>query len=332
MGHGSGWQGVPGSGNLALDQSAPLPVTVIGGYLGAGKTTLVNRLLRQADGLRLAVLVNEFGELPIDADLIESRDENVINIAGGCVCCSYGSDLIAALKDIEHLDTPPDHLLIEASGVALPDSIAQSVGLIEHYAVDGIIVLADAETVRERGTDRYLSDTIERQLDVADVILLNKVDLPAPDALAATRSWLNEACTEARVIETENAAVSLPVVLGSRLGAGMLPIHHRHNAPHAEHQAAILSVGYRVDPGLLVQSLADPKHDLIRSKGFVRGLDGKIYAVQTVGRRQSISPATRPPEAIGKIVCIRSNGAIDLDSLEAALARSGTKPAVGDQP
>ena len=79
-----------------MEQATPLPVTVIGGYLGAGKTTLVNRLLRQADGLRVAVLVNEFGKLPIDADLIESRDENVINIAGGCVCCSYGSDLIVA--------------------------------------------------------------------------------------------------------------------------------------------------------------------------------------------------------------------------------------------
>ena len=79
----------------------PLPVTIIGGYLGAGKTTLVNQMLRQADGQKLAILVNEFGELPIDADLIESRDENVINIAGGCVCCSYGSDLIEALQALE---------------------------------------------------------------------------------------------------------------------------------------------------------------------------------------------------------------------------------------
>ena len=82
----------------------PLPVTVIGGYLGAGKTTLVNSLLRQANGQRLAVLVNEFGELPIDADLIEGQDENVINIAGGCICCSYGSDLIMALQDLDQLD------------------------------------------------------------------------------------------------------------------------------------------------------------------------------------------------------------------------------------
>ena len=315
-----------------MAQAAPIPVTVIGGYLGAGKTTLVNRLLRQADGLRLAVLVNEFGELPIDADLIESRDENIINIAGGCVCCSYGSDLIAALKDIEALDTPPDHLLIEASGVALPDAIAQSVGLITHYTVDGIIVLADAETVRDRGTDRYLADTIVHQLAVADIVLLNKVDLSSPEALAVTRSWLAANCTEGRIVETENAAVSLPVVLGSRLGAGMPPMPHNRDTRHAHHQTTVLSVEHSVDPALLVQSLADPKHDLIRTKGFVRGLDDKIYVVQTVGRRQSISIAARPPEEIGKIVCIRSNGAIDLDSLAADLARNGTQPAVGDQP
>ena len=300
----------------------PIPVTVIGGYLGAGKTTLVNRLLRQADGLRLAVLVNEFGELPIDADLIESRDENVIDIAGGCVCCSYGSDLMAALINLLQVEPAPDHILIEASGVALPDAIAQSVGLITRYTVDGIVVLTDAETVLDDGTDRYLADTITRQLAAADIVLLNKVDLPMPDDLDETRRWLTEACGEARIVETENAAVSLSIVLGSRLGSAVAQAHHHHDVPHADHHAAILPVEQPVDPDLLAQSLADPKHDLIRSKGFVRGMDGKIYTVQTVGRRRSVSVAAQPPAEIGRVVCIRRNDAIDLDGLAEVVARN----------
>ena len=100
MGHRAERPHLSRGGNLTMS----VPVTVIGGYLGAGKTTLVNRLLRQANGRRLAVLVNEFGALPIDADLIESQDDNIINIEGGCVCCSYGSDLIAGLRDLQTID------------------------------------------------------------------------------------------------------------------------------------------------------------------------------------------------------------------------------------
>lgn len=297
---------------------APVPVTVIGGYLGAGKTTLVNQLLRQADGLRLAVLVNEFGALPIDADLIESRDENVINIAGGCVCCSYGSDLIAALKDLEALAVAPDHLLIEASGVALPDAIAQSVTLIARYTIDGIVVLADAETVRQHGNDKYLADTIGRQLAVADIVLLNKTDLPPPVALQETRDWLADASGDAPVLETENAAISLPVVLGARLDPAR-PLQS-HTAPHMHHHAAILTIDRPFDPYRLAELLAAQDQDLVRSKGFVTGLDSRTYAVQTVGRRSSVAAVSAPPRDIGKIVCIRSNCAVDVEGLETHIA------------
>ena len=94
---------------------------------GGGKTTLVNHLLRTANGLRLAILVNEFGALPIDDDLIIAREDNLISLAGGCVCCSFGSDLMAALMDLSQLSPPPERVLIEASGVAMPGAIAASV-------------------------------------------------------------------------------------------------------------------------------------------------------------------------------------------------------------
>ncbi|MEC8387162.1 MAG: GTP-binding protein, partial [Pseudomonadota bacterium] len=93
---------------MTASTPSPIPATVIGGYLGAGKTTLVNHLLRTANGLRLAVLVNEFGALPIDDDLIIAREDNLISLAGGCVCCSFGSDLMAALMDLSQLSPPPE--------------------------------------------------------------------------------------------------------------------------------------------------------------------------------------------------------------------------------
>ena len=113
--------------------SARVPVTVVGGYLGAGKTTLVNHLLRNAGGRRLAILVNDFGSLPIDADLIEAEEDDLISIAGGCVCCSFGSDLMGALMKLAARTPAPDHLLIETSGVALPGSVARSVALLAAF-------------------------------------------------------------------------------------------------------------------------------------------------------------------------------------------------------
>src|SRR5262249_48955251 len=141
-----------------------IPVTLIGGYLGAGKTTLVNHLLRCSGGRKLAVLVNEFGDLPIDGDLIEAREENLITIAGGCICCSFGSDLVAALMALRTRAPAIDHIIIETSGIALPGSVVQATALLPHLSIDGVIVIADSETIEERSHDRYMSDTGFRQL------------------------------------------------------------------------------------------------------------------------------------------------------------------------
>lgn len=205
------------SGVPATTKVPPIPVTVIGGYLGAGKTTLVNHLLRHANGLKLAVMVNDFGALPIDRDLIESQDGNVIGIAGGCVCCSYGSELVDALIDMQARTPRPDAMIIETSGVALPGPVAGAVTLVAGYEVDGIVVLADAETVRERGADRYLADTIERQLSDANLVVLNKVDLVDAVALAETRKWIAAKAPQARSIETSQAQLSPEVVIGGGL-------------------------------------------------------------------------------------------------------------------
>lgn len=304
---------------------ARLPVTLIGGYLGAGKTTLVNHLLRAASGLRLAVLVNEFGELAIDADLIEARDEKVIAIAGGCICCSYGSDLMAALMELEALAPALDHVLIETSGVALPAAVAQSVSLLAGYALDRTVILADAETIRERGRDRYLGDTIERQLGDGDIVLLNKSDLAAPDDLVRTRQWLAARAPQAQVIETRQARVALEAILGSGLGRlteGARSAHrHGHDHEHgpAIHDAVAFQIDYAVDAEALARRLSEAELNLVRAKGVVRAPDGGLLVVQTVARRWRVNEAPSAVEAPGRLVCIALGTEIDVDAVQRAI-------------
>ncbi len=266
-----------------------LPVTVIGGYLGSGKTTLVNHLLRHANGVRLAVLVNEFGDLAIDQDLIEATGDDIISIAGGCVCCSFGNDLTAALMDLSRMAPPPDHILIEASGVAIPGAIAAAIGLLDGFSSDGVVVVADAETIRRHAGDKYMGDTVTRQLHDADIILLNKADLVGAEDLKATRSWLSGQSLPARVIETVQGAVAPAVVLGSH------PARIYQPAPH--HEATNLDMltlrpKGRVDVDHLAEALTDKDCGLIRAKGFATSVDGKKTLVQVVGHRWRTSPAS----------------------------------------
>lgn len=191
-----------------------IPVTVVGGYLGAGKTTLVNHLLRNARGERIAVLVNDFGDVGIDAELIESRDGDVINLAGGCVCCSFGSDLMAALMRLPAMEPPPDRAIVETSGVALPRPVARTVGLARGLVPDAVVVLADAATLPERAADRYVGDTVLGQLREADLILLNKVDLVDEAALRRLHAWLRENAPQAAVVDTEHGAIDPALLFG----------------------------------------------------------------------------------------------------------------------
>jgi len=191
-----------------------IPVTTIGGYLGAGKTTLINHLLRNADGRKLAVLVNEFGALPIDEDLVEASGDEVISISGGCICCAFGDSLTAALIELSRLSPPPDHFLIEASGVAIPGSIAATVALLQGLRRDAIVVLADSETIRSQTRDTYIGDTVSRQLADADFVLLTKTDLVAERALKETVRWLATVVPDARVIPVARGRVPPSVILG----------------------------------------------------------------------------------------------------------------------
>ena len=266
-----------------------IPVSVIGGYLGSGKTTLINQLLRNADGRKLAVLVNEFGALPIDADLIEAQSDTMISISGGCVCCSYGNDLIQALLEISKLESAPDHILIESSGVALPGAIAASVSINGSFEIAGIITVVDSEIILEQASNEYIGDTIERQLGDSDIVLLNKCDLVDEVHLAYLESWLVEKALYATAVRVTYASLPNSIVLQDYV-RDTRKQHISFNSHTNIFESQVIKFSKEYDANIVAQKLADPEFNLIRSKGFVPTPSG-LQAIQTIGRRWSVTDA-----------------------------------------
>lgn len=277
-----------------------IPVSVIGGYLGSGKTTLINQLLRNADGRKLAVLVNEFGALPIDADLIEAQSDTMISISGGCVCCSYGNDLIQALLEISKLESAPDHILIESSGVALPGAIAASVSINGNFEIAGIITVVDSELILEQASNEYIGDTIERQLGDSDIVLLNKCDLVDEVHLAYLESWLVEKALYATAVRVTYASLPNSIVLQDYVRDT-----RKQNISFNSHtnifESQVIEFSKEYDANIVAQKMADPEFNLLRSKGFVPTPSG-LQAIQTIGRRWSVTDA--PPDAKPGVVVI----------------------------
>lgn len=280
---------------------AAVPAIVVGGYLGAGKTTLVNHLLRQADGRRIAVLVNDFGEISIDAALIDGADGDVLALAGGCICCSFGADLVGALQQVLRRDPPPQQLLIECSGVGLPAAVARSARLVAGLRVDGIVTVLDAETAQTRAGDRYVGDTVRQQIADADWLVLNKVDLCDAAALSARRIWLATHWPATPVLDARRGAVPPALLFGplpdpptdaeADDGAArpLRATAARPGSADARFAHEQRRFTQPVDLAALLQALqAEP--ELMRVKGWVSALDGRRYLVQLVGRRVSAEP------------------------------------------
>jgi G3E family GTPase len=281
-----------------------LPVTVISGYLGAGKTTLINHLLRNANGLRLAVLVNEFGALSIDEDLIEAEEDGLMSISGGCVCCAFGGDMIGVLEDIRDSKPGFDHVLLEASGVALPGSIMTTVGLVGGLRPDASVVLADADQVQRNAASKYLADTVLRQLGQADILLVTKTDLVSAERLSQVEGWLNTQAPLARILHAERGMVPLEAVVGA------IPLAGRHSgAPIAKSTFAgtVLSPNGPVNAQNFARALAEVDA-ITRAKGYVETEEG-LALIHVVGPRYEVEPVDGPHK-VG-VVCIGAAALFD---------------------
>jgi len=304
-----------------------IPYTVIGGYLGAGKTTLLNSLLRDSRGLRLAVLVNDFGDINIDADLITSHDGETMQLASGCICCSLADGFMQALARLRDRADQIDHIIVEASGVSDPVKVGQY-GAILRYELDGVIVLADAEQIREKAANKYVGETVIRQLRGADLLVLNKVDLVTPEELAGVHAWLEATAPGAHIVEARFGKVPPSVLLGDladgraaiESGQAYADIHTAGDDHTDVYRTWSLALAEPVREAHLKTMLDQMPEGITRAKGFVyleEDLDHP-YVVQLVGRRWSLekqeSWGERRPET--RLVFIGLPGSVDeIDAL-----------------
>ena len=243
----------------------PTDLIVVGGFLGAGKTTLLNRLLTGPDGAGLGVVVNDFGAINIDEQLVTARHGQVVSLANGCVCCDMGENLTDALFRLRELEAPPRTVVIEASGVADPGRIAAVAQVSRLFRLHAVVVLADAALVQAHAADRYLADTVLRQLRAADLLVVNKADLVGPEEMEALAGWLDGVTRAPRVVTTE-ADLPLDLLLGatapaSRAGTGDGGHAHFHSWSFAVDRPFNRAALGRVLDGLPVS--------VVRGKGLV---------------------------------------------------------------
>ncbi|MCP5001903.1 MAG: GTP-binding protein [Hyphomicrobiales bacterium] len=296
----------------------PLPVTIISGYLGAGKTTLVNHLLRHADGRKLMVLVNDFGDLAIDADLIQSQDDDLVTLSNGCVCCSLGSDLFQTFCTVLDRAPRPDHLVIEASGIARPGNIANIARAEPDLHLDGTVTLVDAELIEDNLADPQIASALMEQISAADLLLVNKADLVTELRLAEIRRMLGEICDETQVLGCSNGAVAPDAILGAGNGsrAGEQPSYdhaHSQNYVRWSHEATGV-----FDLEKLKAGLAALPRGVLRFKGIIQSGDGPV-AVHRVGRRLSVNRIDGPAPSTSQMVAIGLQGQMDPAAIEKAV-------------
>ena len=295
--------------SAAHSQHRPaIPITVIGGYLGAGKTTLLNRLLQNPDGRRLGVIVNDFGAIGIDAELLAAAsDTGVINLPNGCVCCTLGGDLFETLISLRDADEPPDHIVIEASGVADP-AVAAAWGTSAGFDSGGVIVLAAADSIRRQLVDKYVGGEVERQLAGADLIVLTKADLCSGSERRAACTVIESIAQSAPV---DGSDLPVDVVLGLRPS-------ERLDMASAEHDDRYVRWSWigGVIPAASVDSLlADLPLGLLRLKGWIDTGEQQLL-VQVVGPTTSAAPSASGVEG-SRLEAIAVSGEFDPHALTA---------------
>ena len=343
-----------------MNDLAKLPVTVITGFLGSGKTTLIRHLMQNPQGKRLAVIVNEFGDVGVDGEILKScaipdcPEENILELANGCICCTVADDFIPTIEALMALNPRPDHILIETSGLALPKPLLKAFDwpdIRSRITVDGVIALADAEAVAsgrfapdvarvdaQRLADDSLdhetplSEVFEDQISCADIILLTKPDLAGPEGLAKAREVIAaEAPRPLPVVDVAEGAVDPRVILGLEAAAeddmDARPSHHdgADDHEHDDFDSIVVDIPEVTDPADLVariETLAKSQN-ILRVKGYaaVAGKPMRLL-VQAVGARvrHQFDRPWKPGEAKqGRLVVIAEHDDINETAIRSVL-------------
>ncbi len=268
-----------------------IPVSVVGGFLGAGKTTLLNRLLQENGGRRLGLIVNDFGDINIDEKLIVGRDEDMISLANGCICCSIGNDFLRALIALVTRPDPPEQIIIEASGVADPLRIGGIARADKALRLQGIYVLVDPTHFGAQINDPLLSDTLRAQVGAADLLLITKTDIASDAQIQETTDLLQ--CERPGILAVETSTADVPVsLLFDFEGQGVRAKAIDHD-PHGVFWTGSV-VGDRLcDLQKLEDTLADCQ-GLLRCKGIVRSGNESWSLVQWVAGRLDVSALDQP--------------------------------------
>ena len=309
--------------DLTKSDLTKIPVTVITSFLGAGKTTLIRHLMQNPQGKRLAVLVNEFGTVGVDGDILKScadencPEENILELSNGCICCTVADDFIPTLEKLMAMPVRPDHILIETSGLALPKPLLKAFdwpAIRSRITVDGVIALADAEAVAagrfapdeaaveaQRAADDSLdhetplSEVFEDQIACADIVLLSKADLAGEAGLAAARAVVEaETPRKLPILPLTDGVIDPRVILG--LGAAAeddlaaRPSHHdgADDHEHEDFDSVVIELPEITDPADLADRIATlaREQNILRVKGHVAVLGKPMrLLVQAVGER-----------------------------------------------
>jgi len=264
-----------------------LPVTVVAGFLGAGKTTLVNHLLEHAGGRRIAVVVNDFGSIDIDAELIVGVEGDVMSLSNGCICCSMRSGILDTIFKLSERAAEIDHVLVEASGASDPGALIEAFRDLQRMGIvrfDGLIAIADAEQLRTGSTS--VDRLARRQVVGADLLVLNKTDL-VPD-LAEVRREVEAMDPSARIVETSFGRVPLDVLLGisPRTDDASTP------AAHPDFRTVSWTANEPVPYRRFFDALLSLPNDVLRAKGilYLAERPHRKTVAHLVGRRLYADP------------------------------------------
>lgn len=328
---------------------AKVPCTIVTGFLGAGKTTLVRHVLEHAGGRRLAVIVNEFGDVGIDGDILKScgiescTEDSIVELSNGCICCTVADDFVPALKALLDRPNPPEHIVIETSGLALPKPLVRAFNwpeIASRVTVDGVVAVIDGAAVaagrfaddpeaiaRQRAQDSSLDhdnpleEVFEDQLLCADLVVLNKADLMSADERRDVLGQIGRTIPRAvKVVEAQNGKVSVSVLLGVGAAAESdlesRPSHHdlEGEHDHDDFDTFVIDLPAVASPQALIDRIAKATgaHDILRVKGFAE-ITGKPMRllVQGVGARiqhQFDRPWRAGEPRLGRLVVIGETG------------------------